>query len=213
MSIGGTLALRWSDCCLTIGAMGLRLSSPIAALTVVGLFLCGAGACSSRSGGNDGGGAVDGGGGTVGTAGTGGVAGGGTAGAGGSAAGAGGGAGVADGGRGGGSSGGHGGATGGGGATGAGGDRNPTCVTSTAGCCYYDDDCPTDQECVGARCGSSGIGVPPVAIPGVCKPRLSGNNLACWRNEDCSLGCAGVVVCGCGVVCVAADTPGNCVLD
>ena len=110
------------------------------------------------------------------------------------------------------------GVTGSAGATGSAGDRggggsgaggNPACTTSSAGCCYTDKDCASNQECVGATCGATGPGVPFVAVAGVCKTRLTDGS-KCWQSSDCSHGCTGAQVCPCGAACVVADMPGTC---
>jgi hypothetical protein len=173
-------------------------SSPIVLVALLAsLLVCLAEACSSGTGGRDGGGTAgggvgaDGGAGTVGGAGTGGGAG-------------------NDGGAGTGWAG-TGGSAGNDGGADKGSNRNPTCVTSNAGCCYLDEDCPDNQECVGAFCGSfGGPGTPPVAIPGVCKQRFAAGGTQCWRDGDCAHHCTGAQVCRCGTACLVADVPGMC---
>ena len=104
--------------------------------------------------------------------------------------------------------------TGGGGGQDGGSDtgstRNPTCVTKMAGCCYLDEDCSDGGECVGATCGTFGVGVPAVAIPGVCKQRFAAGSTQCWQDTDCPHRCTGAQVCNCGQACLVADTPGTC---
>lgn len=99
----------------------------------------------------------------------------------------------------------------GGGSGGIGGTtRNPSCTTSPVGCCFLDLDCAANQECVGAICGAAGIGVPFVAVSGVCKTRFLTGGIQCWQNSDCAHGCLFPRVCPCGAQCLLADAPGTC---
>jgi len=73
-----------------------------------------------------------------------------------------------------------------------------------AGCCMGDGHCGDDQLCVNAGVNSIGVCklLPPPASPGV----------ACWSDDGCpdEQTCEGVILCPCGVVCVAPDQFGMC---
>jgi hypothetical protein len=84
------------------------------------------------------------------------------------------------------------------------------CVTTKAGCCYVDQDCGANEECVNAECGALAPGAPPVTIPGVCKTRFATGSTQCWRDADCAHHCTGWQICPCNASCIVADTPGTC---
>jgi hypothetical protein len=99
-----------------------------------------------------------------------------------------------------------------GGATGAGGskgkDAGPGCgkPDAGAGCCYIDEQCPSGSVCVGGDCSTNGS-------PGVCKTTADLAAGQCWRDADCPSPpgkCLSPNICGCGLQCFAADTPGTC---
>jgi hypothetical protein len=71
-------------------------------------------------------------------------------------------------------------------------------------CCYIDQMCKQDEECVGVGYGG---------YPGTCLPVPPEGQ--CWKNDECDDGetCDGYYYCACGEVCnmMMTDTPGNCV--
>jgi hypothetical protein len=73
-------------------------------------------------------------------------------------------------------------------------------------CCFDDDDCEADYRCVDERCDGDQD-----AVAGRCKP-IKVEDGQCWEHSDCPNGgiCANPSICACGVVCLVADSPGNC---
>jgi hypothetical protein len=74
----------------------------------------------------------------------------------------------------------------------AGFDEPGTCVPKSGGCCIDDGDCKESHTC----------------LRGVCKAATPDG---CWSDRECLGGtCEGESICGCGMDCIIADMPGQC---
>ncbi len=75
-------------------------------------------------------------------------------------------------------------------------------VAAQDGCCLDDADCEGEATCYGFECRTMG--------DGVCKMAPAAGE--CWGDDDCPSGmtCDGAVICPCGTMCVAPDSPGTC---